>query len=172
METSKGNAKSTNLDDVDDEEIEIQENRFLTFVVAAETYGINILSVVEIIRLIKIVNIPQTLPFIKGIINLRGKIIPIISVRIRFDLANKESDDRTCIIVVNIKGTDVGLVVDHVLEVLEIPDKNIEEMPNVAQSTQQQFVKGIGKVGDEVKVLLDLDKFLVDEELEKIKVLK
>jgi len=172
MDVTKENTKGMNLDDEDDEEDESQENRFLTFGIATEIYGISILSVVEIIRLVKIVNIPQSLPFIKGIINLRGKIIPVMSIRKRFDLTEKEFDDRTCIIVVNIKGVDIGLIVDKVSEVLEIPSDKVEAMPQIGNSGHQRFVKGIGKIGDEVKILLDLDKLLFEEELEKIKTLK
>ncbi len=162
------NAQGDDLYD-EDEDDGIQENQFLTFGIASEIYGINILHVVEIIRLVKITSIPESLDFIKGIINLRGKIIPIMDVRIRFFLEEKEFDDRTCIVVVNIKGVEMGLIVDSVSEVIEIPEGNVEIMPNVSNSTQQRFVKGIGKIGDEVKILLDLDKLLFEEEIEKLK---
>lgn len=155
-------------DDLEEDDI-IQENQFLTFEIAEEIYGINILSVVEIIRLLKITKIPESLSFIKGIINLRGKIIPVMDVRLRFSLDEREYDDRTCIVVVSIKGIDMGLIVDCVSEVIEIPETNIEAMPSLGGAGYQRFVKGIGKTEEGVKILLDLDKLLHDEELERIK---
>jgi len=159
--------KNEEVDDDDDDGI--QENQFLTFGIASETYGINILQVMEIIRLVKITPIPETLAFIKGVINLRGKIIPVMDVRLRFNLASKDFDDRTCIVVVNIRDLEIGLIVDHVSEVLEIPAAHIEPMPTVNQSSHQRFVKGIGKMEGEVKILLDLDKLLFDEEIDQLK---
>lgn len=156
-----------------DEELEnddrLQENQYLTFGIASEVYGINILSVVEIIRLINITSIPESFDFIKGIINLRGKIIPVMDVRIRFGIDEKAYDDRTCIVVTNIHGYEMGLIVDQVLEVVEIPNEQVEKMPSVGASTQQKFVKGIGKSEEGVRILLDLDRLLFEDEVGKIK---
>ncbi len=152
---------------LDDEE-ELQQNQYLTFRIASEIYGIGVLDVVEIIRMVNITNIPESLPYIKGIINLRGKIIPVADVRLRFNLDEKEYDDRTCIIVVGIRGVEIGLIVDTVAEVVEIPEDCIEKMPGVSAG-QQKFVKGIGKVDDEVKVLLSLDALLAEDDIAALK---
>ena len=156
-------------DQFDEEDDSLQEDQYLTFIIASETFGINILNIKEIIRIIKITSIPETLSFIKGVINLRGKIIPVMDVRIRFDLEERPFDDRTCIIVVHIKDLEMGLIVDRVAEVLEIPAKNVEPMPSMTTAVHHRFVKGFGKINDEVKILLDLDRLLFDEEIEHIK---
>lgn len=175
MTLEKENSRPTKRQDDDDEDDfdefdeKLQENQYLTFGIQNEVYGINILSVVEIIRLISITTIPESFDFIKGIINLRGKIIPVMDVRIRFNLDEKEYDDRTCIIVTNINGYEMGMIVDMVLEVLEIPEEQVEPMPSVGSSGQQRFIRGIGKMEDGVKILLDLNRLLFDEELGKIK---
>ncbi len=153
----------------DDQNFEQQENQYLTFTIGEEVYGINILNVLEIIRVVNITSVPDTFEFIKGIINLRGKIIPIMDVRIRFGFNERAFDDRTCIIVVNINNIEMGLIVDRVSEVLEIPSENIEPMPSLSQSGHQKFIKGIGKTEDGVKILLDLDKLLFESEIKQIK---
>ncbi len=153
---------------MDDEGDEIQENQFLTFGIEKETYAIDLLNVMEIIRLIQITPIPETFDFIKGIINLRGKIIPVMDIRMRFSLEEKPYEDRTCIIVVSIKGMEMGLIVDHVSEVLEIPESQTDAMPSVSKTASQRFVRGIGKTDGGVKIILDLDKLLFDEEMEAL----
>lgn len=171
MSVEKEKTKVMDSEDVslDDEGDEIQENQFLTFGIEKETYAIDLLNVMEIIRLIQITPIPETFPFIKGIINLRGKIIPVMDVRMRFNIAEKAYEDRTCIIVVNIKGLEMGLIVDHVSEVLEIPESQTDAMPSVSKTASQRFVRGIGKTDGGVKIILDLDKLLFDEEMEALK---
>ena len=170
MVNEKGVTTSVNKDDfIDEYDEEIQENQFLTFGLASETYGINILCVREIIRMVNIISIPETYEFIKGIINLRGNIIPVMDMRLKFHLNEKEYDDRTCIIVVNMKGLEMGLIVDTVAEVTEIPEGQIEFVPKMNNSIHKKYISGIGKVGNEVKILLDLDSLLFDEEIQKIK---
>lgn len=171
MAVEKEKTKVMDSDDVilDDDGDEIQENQFLTFGIEKETYAIDLLNVMEIIRLIQITPIPETFNFIKGIINLRGKIIPVMDVRMRFNIPEKAYEDRTCIIVVSIKGLEMGLIVDHVTEVLEIPESQTDAMPSVSKSASQRFVRGIGKTDGGVKIILDLDKLLFDEEMEALK---
>ena len=166
-ENTRGAIQDDELDDDDDDYN--QENQFLTFKVASEIYGIEILSISEIIRLIGITPIPETMELVKGIINLRGKIILVMDIRLRFGLPEREYDDRTCIIVVNIDGLEIGLIVDFVSEVVEIEEDQIEQMPSRGGGERQRFIRAVGKVGGEVKILLDLNKLLFDEELEKIK---
>lgn len=167
-ENTKGQVDEETIDDDDDEGTISQEHQYLTFHIASEIYGIPILSVVEIIRMLQITPIPESLNFIKGIINLRGKIIPVMDVRLRFGLEERAHDDRTCIIVVNIQNIVMGLVVDQVAEVLEIPEKQVEPMPDVGQSDSKRYVKGIGRVDSGVKILLDLDKLIFEEALRKM----
>lgn len=168
-ELAKEKVEEADLDLLDvDEDDESQENKYLTFKIDTEVYGINVLDVVEILRMIGITPIPESLPYIRGIINLRGKIIPVMDVRLRFGLEEKQADDRTCIIVVNMKGVDIGLVVDAVAEVIEIPAEQIDSMPSVHQSGHQKFIRGIGKVDDSVKILLELEKMVNEEEIKAV----
>ena len=145
-----------------------QRGKFLTFSVGKESYGIEIKYVTEIIGIQDITNVPELPEYLKGIINLRGKIIPVIDVRLRFRKEPKDYNDRTCIIVIDIKDISVGLIVDNVSEVLNIGDENIVPPPDVKIGFHSRYVRGIGKVGNEVKLLLDCDKLLNDDEIDKI----
>ncbi len=153
------------------EEVEIedtQEGKFLTFTLGKEEYGIEIRNVTEIIGIQNMTDLPDTPPFVKGVINLRGKVIPLIDVRLRFNFEEKEYDDRTCIIVVNIENMSVGLIVDTVSEVIDIPEGNIELPPKVNMKAGSRYIKGLGKVGEEVKILLDTHALLFGDEIEQI----
>jgi purine-binding chemotaxis protein CheW len=145
-----------------------QKDRYLVFSLGTEHYGIDIKYVIEIIGIQPITEVPELPLYIKGIINLRGKIIPIMDVRLRFKKEIHEYDDRTCIIVVNINETLIGLVVDRVAEVIDIPEENIESVPNVGKGHDNRYIKGIGKTGDSVRLLLDCNRLLNDEETECI----
>ncbi len=157
------------LDTVEEVEIEdTQEGKFLTFTLGKEQYGIEIRNVTEIIGIQNMTDLPDTPPFVKGVINLRGKVIPLIDVRLRFNFEEKEYDDRTCIIVVNIENMSVGLIVDTVSEVMDIPEGNIEPPPKVNNKAGSRYIQGLGKVGEEVKILLDTHKLLFGDEVEQI----
>ena len=143
-----------------------QHGRFLTFSIGHEIYGIEIRYVTEIIGIQPITEIPEVPDCVKGIINLRGKIIPVIDVRLKFKKDAVEYNDRTCIIVIDIKEVSIGLIVDNVVEVLSITDENIVDPPDYKTGFQSRYIKGIGKVGTEVKLLLDSEKLLKDEEIE------
>ena len=106
--------------------------------------------------------------FVKGVINLRGQVIPIIDVRARFHMQARPYDDRTCVIVVRVKETSVGMIVDTVSEVRDIPEENISIPPKVATGSSARYILGLGKVGDEVKILLDVDKLLFESELNEL----
>ena len=112
--------------------------------------------------------LPDTPDFVKGVINLRGKVIPVIDVRLRFMIEEREYDDRTCIIVVNINEVTVGLIVDSVAEVQDIPKENVEPPPNIRSSSSGHFIQGLGKIDKEVKILLNIEKLLFDDELDHI----
>jgi len=151
------------LFDEDDEDT--QKNKYLTFAVGSEDYGIEIVLVTEIIGIQKITDVPDMPGDIKGVINLRGKVIPVMDVRLRFRMPEREYDDRTCIVVVSVSGAPVGLVVDTVKEVAEIPENQIELPPEIAQGGTQRYIKGLGKMGEAVKILLDVEKLVRHEDL-------
>lgn len=151
-------------------EFDTQKGKYVTFKSGHEYYGIKIQYVNEIIVFQEITEIPECEDYIKGLINLRGKIIPVIDVRLRFKQEPIEYTDRTCIIVLNVDNAVVGLIVEKIAEVVEIQEENILPSPTIGntEKTENQFVYGIGKVGDKVKLLLDPDKLLNDEDLSVI----
>ena len=147
------------------------EGKYLTFDLAGEQYGIGILKVREIIGTMPITPVPRTPGFIKGVINLRGKVIPVVDLRAKFGMEPAEYTDKTCIIVVEIKGAQglitMGIVVDSVSEVLNIKADRISETPSFGTTVDTDFILGIAKMGDGVKILLDIDKiFSVEETME------
>lgn len=151
-------------------EHDTQRDKYVTFKSGNEYFGLKIQYVNEIIVFQEITAIPESEDYIKGLINLRGKIIPVIDVRLRFKQEPFEYNDRTCIIVINVKSTVVGLIVEKIAEVVEIQEENILPSPSIgrADKSQNQYVYAIGKVGDTVKLLLDPDKLLNDEDLSAI----
>ena len=149
------------------DEHDAQKGKYMTFKSGNEYYGLKIQYVNEIISFQAITAIPETEDYIKGLINLRVKIIPVIDVRLRFHQPPFEYDDRTCIIVIDVKSTVVGLIVEKIAEVVEIREENILPPPSIgrADKVQNKYVFGIGKVGDSVKLLLDPDKLLNDTDM-------
>ena len=149
---------------------EAQRGKYVTFKSGNEYFGLKIQYVNEIIVFQEITEIPESADYLKGLINLRGKIIPVIDVRLRFKQEPFEYNDRTCIIVINVKDIVIGLIVEKIAEVVEIQEENILPTPSLghADKSQNQYVYGIGKVGDSVKLLLDPEKLIKDEDLEAI----
>lgn len=143
------------------------KEKYVTFMSGHEYFGLKIEYVNEIIVLQEITAIPESEDYIKGLINLRGKIIPVIDVRLRFKQEPIEYTDRTCIIVINVQSTVVGLIVEKIAEVVEIPEENLLPSPSIGHNdkTRDRYVYAIGKVGDSVKLLLDPDKLISDEDL-------
>jgi len=143
--------------------------KYLTFKVSDEEYGIEILKVQEIIHLQSITRVPKAPDCVRGVINLRGKVIPVVQLRKKFGLDEIEDTERTCIIVVQIaKGaqrTTMGIIIDEVKEVLDIKEENIEETPSFGSDIDTQFILGIGKIGERLKILLDIDKVLTATEI-------
>ena len=139
------------------------KGRFLAFLIGEETFGIGIRNVMEIVGIQPITEMPEAPAYMKGIVNLRGSIIPVLDVRLRFKKPQIEYDDRTCIIVIVYGGTSTGLIVDRVSEVLAIPEENIVEKPEINSKSGQGYVKSIGKVGDQVVLLIDCEKLLNEE---------
>jgi purine-binding chemotaxis protein CheW len=152
--------------------IEMEEDtlkgRYLTFTIGNESYGIEVRYITELVGMQAITEIPELPVYIKGIINLRGTIIPVMDVRLRFRKEPKEYDDRTCVIVVDIGELSVGLIVDAVSEVITIPEQDIVDPPKLRQGFNNRYIKNIGKVGSDVKLLLDCEKMLTSDELESI----
>ncbi len=142
-----------------------QKDKYLTFHLAGEDYGIEIRYVIEIIGIQNITEVPDMPNFIRGVINLRGKVIPVMDVRTRFNLEDREYDDRTCIIVVNVDGTEVGLVVDEVSEVADIPESSVEPPPKTSKNSESSYIQGMGKINNDVKILLDVHKLLYSGEM-------
>ena len=152
------------------EEDDAQKSKYMTFKSGNEYFGLKIQYVNEIIQFQTITEIPETEDYIKGLINLRGKVIPVIDVRLRFKQEPFEYNDRTCIIVISVKSTVVGLIVEKIAEVVEISDKNILPPPTIGNTDKahHKYVYGIGKIGDTVKLLLDPDKLINDDDLEGV----
>lgn len=146
-----------------------KEGKYLTFSLANEEYGIGILKIKEIIGMMSITTVPRTPEFMKGVINLRGKVIPVIDLRLRFKMEPMDYTDRTCIIVVEIgtqAGTvQIGAVVDSVSEVLNVVGNDIEETPSFGTKLDTGYILGMAKMEGGVKILLDIDKVLNDEEI-------
>ncbi len=147
-----------------------EKQKHLTFKLADEEYGIEIIKVREIIGVMDITAVPRMPSFMKGVINLRGKIIPVVDLRLKFDFEEIEHNKETCIIVVSV-GREVGIIVDTVSEVLDISVNNIEPPSTMGKSVDSSFILGIGKVGDGVKILLDIDKVVTVDELADIEAL-
>ncbi len=146
-----------------------KEGKYLTFTLAEEEYGIGILKIKEIIGMMAITPVPRTPQFVKGVVNLRGKVIPVIDLRLRFGLKASDYTDRTCIIVVEIGGESgnimVGAVVDTVSEVLNIKTGDIEDTPAFGTKLDTDYILGMAKMEGGVKILLDIDKVLKSEEI-------
>lgn len=145
-----------------------QKDKYLTFVIDDDGYGIEIQFVTEIIGMQGITEVPELPDFIVGIINLRGQIIPVMDVRTRFQKTFREYNDRTCIIVIRIEDVSIGLIVDMVSEVLNINSSDIVDPPNPKTGFSNKYVKSIGKVEDEVKLILDCVKLLEDKDVEDL----
>ncbi len=146
-----------------------REGKYLTFSLGVEEYGIGILKIREIIGMLPITAVPETPPYVKGVINLRGKVIPVVSLSLRFGMPEEEITDRTCIIVVETAGESgavpVGIVVDAVSEVLNIRSEEIEDAPSFGVRLNVDYLLGMAKVGKGVKILLDIDRVLGAENL-------
>ena len=146
-----------------------REGKYLTFALAGEEYGISILKIKEIIGMMPITTIPQTPQFVKGVINLRGKVIPVVDLRLRFGMERINYTERTCIVVVEISGGSgtvmIGIVVDSVSEVLNIKAADIEETPAFGTKLRTDYILGMAKFTGGVKILLDIDKVLSRDEV-------
>ncbi|NQZ58382.1 MAG: purine-binding chemotaxis protein CheW [Lentisphaeraceae bacterium] len=146
------------------EDQDTQKDKYLTFHIGSEDYAIAITHVTEIIGMLKITDVPQTPNYIKGVINLRGKVIPVMDIRLRFRMAARDYDERTCVIVVNFHDNTVGLVVDTVSEVLDIPAENVESSPHFNNTQGGNFICGMGKIAEAIKMIIDVNALLFEDE--------
>ncbi|MFO7930380.1 MAG: chemotaxis protein CheW [Desulfosalsimonas sp.] len=155
-----------------DESLAGLAGKYLTFLLEDESYGIEILKVQEIIGMQTITRIPRTPEYVKGVINLRGKVIPVIDLRLRFGIEAAEVSRKTCIIVVQVSKSDasvtMGIVVDEVSEVLEISSNEIEPAPSFGTRVETSFILGMAKTEDSVKILLDIDRIMSEEEMDAL----
>ena len=135
-----------------------REGKYLTFVLAGEDYGLETLKVREIIGIMNITKVPRTPDFVKGVINLRGKVIPVVDLRLKFGLEEREYDEETCIIVVDIGSVEMGIIVDKVSEVMDIAAEHIEDSPRFGADVSTEFILGMGKMNENVTILLDISK--------------
>ncbi|TYT74038.1 chemotaxis protein CheW [Desulfobotulus mexicanus] len=146
--------------------------KYLTFSLGEENYGIGILKVKEIIGMMPITSVPQTPDFMKGVINLRGKVIPVVDLRLKFSMPATDYTDRTCIIVVEVRGLSssiqMGCVVDSVSEVLNIKGEDIEPAPSFGTKLHTDYILGMAKMDGKVNILLDIDSILTTEEIDTL----
>ncbi|KKM60899.1 hypothetical protein LCGC14_1537160 [marine sediment metagenome] len=141
-------------------EVREKAGKYLTFFLAGEEYGLEILKVREIIGVMDITDVPGTPEFVKGVINLRGKVIPVLDLRLKFGMPSVEQTEETCIIVVDVGGVEMGIIVDRVSEVLDISSEAIEDPPSFGVNVNTDFILGMGKAEGSVKILLDIDEVL------------
>lgn len=149
-------------------EVDMQSNKYLTFLIENQYYAFPIRDVLEIIEVQNSTPVPEFPEYVKGIINLRGRIIPIIDVRLRFHKAEAEYTERTCIIVVSIAGADIGFIVDTVDEVIDIEGDNISAAPAITNDRSTKYITGVGKVNGRIILLLDANKMLNEEEVSSL----
>jgi len=155
--------------DVDQEYMPDLAGKYLTFELGEETYGVGILKVQEIIKMQEITKVPRTPEYVKGVINLRGKVMPVISLRNLFGMEEAETSRDTCIIVMRVQRGEasvvLGVIADKVSEVLEIGEEEIEPAPSFGNRVDTHFILGMAKSKDAVKILLDMDKVVSEEEM-------
>jgi purine-binding chemotaxis protein CheW len=147
------------------EKVDGKLNKYLTFALGQETYALEILMVREIIGLMEITKVPRMPDFVRGVINLRGKVIPVVDLRCKFGMESVEETKETCIIVVDLSDMLMGIVVDRVSEVLDIPQQEIEDTPSFGVTVSTEFILGIGKVKGKVIIILDIRAVLTSEEI-------
>ena len=152
----------------EEEEVDMQSNKYLTFLIENQFYAFPIRDVLEIIEVQQSTPVPEFPVYVKGIINLRGRIIPIIDVRLRFHKEEAEYTERTCIIVVSISGIDIGFIVDTVDEVIDIDSENISAAPNITSDRSTKYITGVGRVDKRIILLLDANKLLNEEEMSNL----
>lgn len=151
-----------------DQQLEGEENQFVTFLISGETYGVEVLCVSEILGMTDITPVPNTFNFMKGVINLRGEVVPVVDMRLKFGMNEKEYDSFTVIIIVEVKKRLIGMIVDAVSDVAKIPMSSIQNTPHFTTRIETDFIRGIGQIGDQLIIILDVDRILTTEEFQQI----
>jgi len=141
------------------------KDMYLSFRLGDEDYCLEIRHVTEIVGIQKVTEVPDMPHYVKGVVNLRGQVIPVIDMRLRFNMPGREYDERTCIVVISLNGGQVGLVVDTVNEVRSIEETNVSPPPKSGGAPSAQYIRGLGKVGESVKIILDANKLLFEDEM-------
>ena len=162
---NKESAMQTKATVIDELDRAVAGGKFLTFFLANEEYGIEILKVQEIIGMLSITAVPRTPSFVRGVVNLRGKVIPIIDLRLKFGMPAAEQTEETCIIVVQARGIEMGIVGDRVSEVLDIAADAIDEAPSFGAEVDTEYLLGIAKAEGQVRLLLDIDEVLSNQDV-------
>lgn len=151
----------TNTGDVDLEQ-------YVSFIISDEVYGVEVLKVQEIIGMTQITHVPNSMSFMKGVINLRGSVVPVVDMRMKFKMEEREYDGFTVILIVEVNERLIGMIVDSVSDVVEIPVAKIQDTPHFSAKIETDFIKGIGRVDEQLIIILDVNLILTSDELEKI----
>lgn len=144
------------------------DRQFVTFIIGEENYGVEVLKVQEIIGMTQIIHVPNSAEFMKGVINLRGAVVPVVDMRRRFRMEEREYDMFTVIIIVEVKNRMVGMIVDSVSDVVDISESTIQDTPHFTAKIETDFIKGIGQVESKLVIILDIDKILSTSDMEKM----
>lgn len=153
---------------IEDGELSGDENQFVTFLINKESYGVEVLKVKEILGMTDITPVPNSLIFMKGVINLRGEVVPVVDMRLKFEMTEKEYDTFTVIIIVEVKRRLIGMIVDAVSDVASIPVNSIQQTPHFTSKIETDFISGIGQLNDQLIIILDVDKILTTDEFNRI----
>ena len=143
-------------------------SQFVTFMIGSEVYGVEVLRVKEILGMTEITPVPNSLPFMKGVINLRGAVVPVVDMRLKFQMEKREYDGFTVIIIVEVKERLIGMIVDTVSDVATIPVEKIQDTPHFSVKIETDFIRGIGQLESSLVIILDVDRILNHEEMKKI----
>ncbi len=152
---------------IDDGEVD-KLTEYVTFAIGEETYGVEVLKVQEIIGMTQITHVPNSMDFMKGVINLRGSVVPVVDLRIKFRMDEREYDAFTVILIVEIQERLIGLIVDSVSDVVGIPVESMQETPHFSANIETDYIKGIGNRDNQLIIILDVDLILGSEELERM----
>lgn len=144
------------------------ENQFVTFSIGEETYGVEVLRVQEIIGMTQITHVPNAVSFMKGVINLRGAVVPVVDMRIKFGMSERGYDSFTVIIIVEVKGRLVGMIVDTVSDVANIPIESIQDTPHFTAKIETDFIKGIGQLENRLVIILDVERIMTADEIRSL----
>lgn len=150
-------------------EAEIEEmEQYVTFTIGNEVYGVEVLKVQEIIGMTQITHMPNSMRFMKGVINLRGSVVPVVDMRLKLEMEEQEYTKFTVILIIEVKGTLVGIIVDAVSDVVGLPLSSIQETPHFSANIDTDYIKGIAKKAEQLIIVLDVDRILSSEELERL----